>query len=137
MRDRARPERTRKPPQNVKAMRTNSDLPPATVGRPEILVDGSDQMFRGLIHGLLTFFALHEAVRDSYAAHVGLAGVQYTILQSIRHLGSRVEVNVRDVADHLRLSGSFVTVETNKLEALGLVHKEPARDDRRRVALRV
>jgi MarR family transcriptional regulator, organic hydroperoxide resistance regulator len=134
---RVRPETTRERPRTVKAVRTNSDLPPATIGRPEILVDGSDRMFRSLIHGLLTFFALHEAIRDSYAAHVGLGGVQYTILQSIRHLGSRVEVNVRDVADHLRLSGSFVTVETNKLEALGLVHKEPAREDRRRVALRV
>jgi DNA-binding MarR family transcriptional regulator len=135
------PARTRpataKVASTTKALRTRSDLPPATIGRPEMLIDGSDQKFRTLIHGLLTFFALHEAIRDSYAAHVGLGGVQYTILQSIRHLGSRFEVNVRDVAEHLRLSGSFVTVETNKLEALGLVHKEPAQDDRRRVSLRV
>lgn len=110
---------------------------PLTIGRPELLVDGSDQVFRKLVHGLFTFLALHEAIRDSYAAHVGLGGIQYTILQSIRHLSQRQAVNVRDVADHLRLSGSFITAETTKLQDMGLLEKKQASDDRRRVSLKV
>lgn len=110
---------------------------PLTIGRPELLVDGSDQVFRKLVHGLFTFLALHEAIRDSYAAHVGLGGIQYTILQSIRHLSQRQAVNVRDVADHLRLSGSFITAETTKLQDMGLLEKKQALDDRRRVSLKV
>lgn len=110
---------------------------PLTIGRPELLVGGSDQVFRKLVHGLFTFLALHEAIRDSYAAHVGLGGIQYTILQSIRHLSQRQAVNVRDVAEHLRLSGSFITAETTKLQDMGLLEKKQASDDRRRVSLRV
>lgn len=110
---------------------------PSTVGRPELLVDGSDQAFRKLVHDLLAFLGLHQAIRDNYAAHVGLGGVQYTILQSIRHLGSRQDVGVSDIADHLHLSGSFITVETAKLQKLGFVNKVQSSEDRRKVCLTV
>jgi DNA-binding MarR family transcriptional regulator len=126
----------RSSPDSVKAMGGIDDVQP-TIGRAEMLIDGSDLTFRGLIHGLLTFFSLHQAIRDSYAAHVGLGGVQYTILQSVRHLGSRQNVNIRDVAEHLRLSGSFITIEIKKLEQLGLIQKKSDNVDRRRVFLKV
>jgi hypothetical protein len=83
-----------------------------TIGRPEMLVDGSDQKFRRLVQGVFTFAAVHEAIRDSYAAHVGLGGVQYTILQIIRHFGTDEEMSIGDIAGQLRLSGSFITNET-------------------------
>ncbi len=110
---------------------------PVTIGRPELLVDGSDRLFRRLIHGIFAFSALHEAIRDSYAAHLGLGGIQYTILQSIRHLGANQPVSVIDIAKHLHLSGSFITVETTKLKAAGLVKKQQATTDKRRVYLSV
>jgi DNA-binding MarR family transcriptional regulator len=108
-----------------------------TIGRKEMLIDGSDQTFRRLVQGVFTFAALHEAIRDSYAAHVGLGGVQYTILQIIRHFGGHQELTVGDIAQQLRLSGSFVTIETNKLQSLGLVGKKQSEDDRRKVLLLV
>lgn len=113
------------------------DMPPPTIGRPEMLVDGSGLMFRNFIHGLLTFFALHQSIRDSYAEHIGLGGVRYTIFQSIRHLGATGDVGITEVANHLRLSGSFVTIEVNKLASAGLVKKMPGKEDRRRVSLKV
>lgn len=113
------------------------DMPPPTIGRPEMLVDGSGLMFRNFIHGLLTFFALHQSIRDSYAEHIGLGGVRYTIFQSIRHLGVAGDVGITEVANHLRLSGSFVTIEVNKLASAGLVKKLPGKEDRRRVSLKV
>lgn len=110
---------------------------PLTVTRPELLVDGSDRQFRRLVHGLFAFFALHEAIRNSYASHLGLGGVQYTILLATRHLSQFGDVNVRDVAEYLRLSSSFITVETRKLQHLGLLDKVQTETDRRRVALTV
>ena len=47
--------------------------------------------------------ARHEAVRDGHAQQVGLAGVEYTVLISIGHLGLDGEVNVKTVADHLHM----------------------------------
>lgn len=112
-----------------------SSKAPLTVSRPELLVDGSDREFRRLIHGLLAFTAVTTAVRDTHAALVGLQGAPYTILLCIRHLAAEGPVMVRDVADHLRLSGSFITMETNKLSKLGLLEKTRQGTDRRRVAL--
>lgn len=110
---------------------------PLTVSRPELLVKGSDAEFRRLVHGLLGFLARHGAVREGHAARLGLAGVEYTVLISIAHLGVDGEVNVKTVADHLRVSGAFVTTVTRKLQSLGLVSKTPGDVDRRRVLLTV
>jgi MarR family transcriptional regulator, organic hydroperoxide resistance regulator len=108
-----------------------------TIGRPEMLINGSDQKFRRLVQGVFTFAAVHEAIRDSYAAHVGLGGVQYTILQIIRHFGTDDDMSIGDIAEQLRLSGSFITNETKKLEMLGLVEKKQSKDDRRKILLAV
>jgi DNA-binding MarR family transcriptional regulator len=111
-----------------------SSRPPITA-RPELLVDGSDREFRQFVHNLFSFLSLHTAIRDCYAACLGLAGPQYTILLCIQHLAADGPVNIRDVAEHLRLSGSFVTIETNKLEKAGLISKKRDSRDRRAVSL--
>jgi DNA-binding MarR family transcriptional regulator len=108
-----------------------------TVSRPELLVNGSDAEFRTVVHGMLAFAARLEGVRNGFAAHLGLTGIQYTILISISHLQSDGEVTVGAVADHLHLSGAFVTIETGKLLRLGLITKVQDLKDRRRVCLRV
>lgn len=110
---------------------------PLTVSRPELLVDGSDLEFRRLVHGLFAFLARHEAIREGHGAYIGLAGVEYTVLIAISHLSGQGDVSVRTVADHLHLSGAFVTTVTNKLLLRGLVSKEEDPADRRRVCLRV
>jgi DNA-binding MarR family transcriptional regulator len=112
--------------------------PPLTISRPEMLVDGSDRQFRQLVHGLFGFFARHEAVRSGHAARIGLVGIEYTVLISIRHLSAEEgDVNVNRVANHLHLSGAFVTTVTNKLLKRGLIHKTVDPSDRRRVKLEV
>jgi len=118
------------------AAKPRSVRPPITA-RAELLVNGSDREFRHLVHNFFSFLALHTAIRDVYAACVGLSGPQYTILLCIQHLAADGPVNVGDVADELRLSGSFVTVETNKLEKAGLISKKRQRPDRRVVSLAV
>ena len=108
-----------------------------TVSRSELLVDGSDQLFRRLVHGLFAFFARHAAVREGHGAVIGLAGIEYTVLISVRHLSAAGHVGVRDVAAHLHLSGAFTTTITNKLLRKDLIRKEVDADDRRRLRLTV
>ncbi|MBV8165283.1 MAG: winged helix-turn-helix transcriptional regulator, partial [Alphaproteobacteria bacterium] len=68
----------------------------------------------------------------------GLAGIEYTVLISIGHLAAEEgHVGVNRVAEHLHLSGAFVTIVTNKLLKRGLIHKQPDPRDRRRVRLEV
>lgn len=108
---------------------------PLTVSRSELLTNGTDQDFRKLVHGLLTFLGVHTAVRDGYASVLGLPGPRYTILLCIRNLSDAGPVNIRTVAEYLRLSGSFVTAETNALEQLDYVSKVRGEADRRTVLL--
>lgn len=93
--------------------------------------------FRRLVHGLFAFLARHEAIREGHGAYIGLAGVEFTVLIAINHLSDRGDVSVRTVAEHLHLSGAFVTTVTNKLLRRGLISKEADPSDRRRVCLRV
>jgi DNA-binding MarR family transcriptional regulator len=110
---------------------------PLTISRPELKIDGSDHEFRSFVHGMLAFAARLEAVRSGFAGLVGLTGIQYTILISVKHLELQGQVNVSTIAEHLRVSGAFVTIETGKLLKLGLLTKRPDPEDRRRVCLSV
>jgi DNA-binding MarR family transcriptional regulator len=102
-----------------------------------LLPDGSDREFRRLVHNLFGFLARHEAIREGHAAYIGLVGIEYTILISIAHLSAEADVSIRTVADHLHLSGAFVTTVTKRLLAKGLVDKAMDPSDRRRLCLTV
>ena len=110
---------------------------PLTTSRPELLVDGSDRTFRELVHELFAFLARHEEIRAGHGRHIGLRGVEYTVLISIGHLGNYGDVNVKTVADHLHLSATFITKITNQLAAEGLVNKVADAADQRRIMLEI
>jgi DNA-binding MarR family transcriptional regulator len=110
---------------------------PLTISRPELIVNGSDGEFRKLVHNFFGFAALHERIRAGHAKTIGLAGVEYTVLIAIAHLGLENDVNVKTVADHLHLSGAFITTTTRRLLQLGLIHKAVDTVDHRRVTLTV
>lgn len=110
---------------------------PLTISRRELLNDGTDRDFRRMVHNIFAFTARHEAIRDGHARHIGLAGIEYTILISIGHLGLDGDVNVKTVADHLHMSGAFVTTVTSKLQHQGLIEKTQDTVDRRRISLAV
>ncbi|MDI3469985.1 MAG: hypothetical protein OJF62_002048 [Pseudolabrys sp.] len=100
-------------------------------------MNGSDNQFRELVHNLFGFFALHERIRGGHGKFIGLAGIEYTVLIAIGHLALEGDVNVKTVADHLHLSGAFITATTNHLLRLGFIHKMVDTADRRRVTLTV
>jgi DNA-binding MarR family transcriptional regulator len=108
-----------------------------TTSRPELLSNGSDREFRHLVHGLFGFAAHHERIRSGHAKVLGLAGIEYTVLIAIAHLSRDNDVNVKAVADHLYLSGAFITAVAGRLVRRGLIRKEVDSRDRRRVALTV
>lgn len=110
---------------------------PLTTSRPELIINGSDREFRELVHNLFGFFALHEQIRNGHAKFIGLAGIEYTVLIAIAHLAVEGDVSVKAVADHLHLSGAFITSTTRRLRALDLIHKTTDTTDRRRVSLAV
>jgi MarR family transcriptional regulator, organic hydroperoxide resistance regulator len=110
---------------------------PLTVSRSELIVNGSDDEFRKLVHNLFGFFGLHERIRNGHAKFIGLAGIEYTVLIAIAHLAMGGDVNIKTVADHLHLSGAFITSTTRRLLRLGLIHKTVDTADRRRVTLRL
>lgn len=110
---------------------------PLTISRAELLVGGSDREFRHLVHGLFGFLARHEKIRAGHAKVIGLVGIEYTVLISIAHLSIEGDVSVKRVADHLHLSGAFITSTVRRLVQLGLVHKRTDQGDRRRVTLTI
>lgn len=115
--------------------RAKSTTAPATIARPELLVDDSDATFRHFIHGLLAFSERVMAVREGFGELIGLTGIQYTVLVSIAHLQEREEVSVGSIATHLHFSGAFITTVTKQLEQRGLIHKKRSSQDRRRADL--
>ena len=133
MRQKGKPERN-PVPRRVDGAKLKGSLP-LTITRPELQNDGTDRDFRRLVHNIFAFMARHEAIRDGHARQIGLAGIEYTVLISIGHLALEGDVNVKTVADHLHMSGAFITTVTSKLQAQGLVEKTQASGDRRRISL--
>ncbi len=108
-----------------------------TVSREELLVGGSDSTFRDMLHDMLSLLGSLEHVRARFGAFIGLSGVQYTLLVTVRQLQGEFGVGVRELADQLGLSAPFVTVETTKLVKIGVLDKAPNPDDLRRVRLSI
>ncbi len=117
--------------------RNKTAVLPLTISRPELMSGGRDRQFRHLVHGLFGFAAHHERIRSGHARMIGLAGIEYTVLIAIAHLSQDGDVNVKTVADHLYLSGAFITTVAGRLLQLGFIHKKTDTGDRRRVTLTV
>ena len=108
-----------------------------TVSRKPLLVDGKDEAFRQFVHDTLAFSARIEAVRNTLASVIGMAGAQYTILISVAQEQGSNGIGINHIAERLHYSAPFVTIEVNKLVASDLIEKRGNPDDRRRVLLTV
>jgi DNA-binding MarR family transcriptional regulator len=108
-----------------------------TVGKPELLVDGDDAEFRTFIHDFLAFSQMLTDIRAGFGEHLGITGIQYTILITVSHMQGRPGIGVNAIAEHLHLSGAFITTEVAKLVRAGLISKRVNAKDKRRVLLTV
>ncbi len=112
-------------------------FPPLTVTTPSLLAGGSDKQFRELVAVLLDIGSQVRELRLFLAAQLGVSEPQYRLLLAIVQLQGDVGVSVGAVAEYLRVSSNFVTMEVRKLEALGRVKKLPNPGDGRGVLLRL
>ena len=108
-----------------------------TVGKPELMIDGSDQSFRTFIHDFLAFSQMVSEIRAGFGEYIGLTGIGYTTLISISHLQGPTGIGVNAIAELLHLSGAFITTEVAKLVRAGLVRKRVNAKDKRRVLLTI
>lgn len=128
---------------NRKPSAAKQKRPPSTVSKPELLVEGSDNEFRSLVHDLMAFAHHIENCRDGFGAIVGLTGVQYEIFMAVKRFQPQAGVeapagiSVGQVASRLHRSGAFITLEVNKLVAKGLLAKKDDPADGRRVLLTI
>lgn len=107
-----------------------------SVSRPELQVDGSDTAFRQLLYDIFSFAHHLQSARAKFAEFIGLSPSQYMIFIAIsrREEGDK---GINEVAEHLHLSGAFVTIEVNRLVERGYVVKDAHPTDRRRIKLRL
>jgi MarR family transcriptional regulator, organic hydroperoxide resistance regulator len=108
-----------------------------TISKPELLINGTDEDFRSFIHDFLAFSQMLTDIRAGFGEHLGLTGIGYTTLISISHLQGSAGIGVNAIAEHLHLSGAFITTEVAKLVKSGLVRKRINATDKRRVLLTV
>ncbi len=106
-----------------------------TASREDLLDGGSDARFRQMVYDLFTISTHMQSVRDYVAGRMGVSGPQCSILMAIAEMQGEVGVGVKRVADHLHVSGAFVTAETGKLLKQGYLVKRLNPEDRRRVRL--
>jgi MarR family transcriptional regulator, organic hydroperoxide resistance regulator len=110
----------------------DNDGVPLTISRPELLCDGNDLRFRELVHGLIALSARHQQVRAGHARVIGLTPTNYTVLIAAAHLSRRKgTIGIRDIAVHLGVTPTHVSIETNALRKAGLLTKQRSDEDSR------
>ena len=113
-------------------------MPPAlplTLSRPDLLVDGRDDAFRGMLADMLHFGTVLRNARDELAQAMGVSAPQYAILMAIARCETPGGPTVSDIAATLRVSVPFVVAQNRFLVAAFLLDKRPDPTDRRRVRL--
>jgi len=121
----------------MKSGTRQTQVHPTTVTHEALLSNGDDSAFREMLHGLLALTARLEAIRANLSRILNISGIQYTMLMSIYHLEEKAPVFINSVAEHLHLSGAFVTIETGKLATAGIIKKSKDPTDGRRVQMQI
>lgn len=110
-----------------------------TVSAPAVLdvADGSDRSFRQLLYDISTAASHLESARSYLASCLGVTSPQYNMVMVIAQYQGDEGISVNEIAEHLHVSNTFVTMEVKKLERQGLVVKAPNPVDARSVLIRL
>jgi DNA-binding MarR family transcriptional regulator len=108
---------------------------PLTLSRPDLLVDGRDDAFRGMVDDMLHFGAVLRNARDELAQAMGVSPPQYAILMAVARWPGPGGPSVSDIAATLRVSVPFIVAQNRFLVAASLLDKQPDPTDGRRVRL--
>ncbi len=110
--------------------KTDLNFPP-TVTSPILLEAKSDHAFRRLIYDFFTVSARLETMKRYLGKRLGLTGPQYTIMMAVKELQGETGVSVGRVGEYLHVTGTFVTIESGKLQKKGLMEKNSDAQDGR------
>ena len=109
--------------------------PPVTTTRRALLVGGSDLEFRRLVYRLLLVEERLRRARAFLGRRIGLTGPQYTLLITVGYLQGETGIAVRSLAKDLRVTSAFITSESQRLIARGLLGKRRNPHDSRSMLL--
>jgi DNA-binding MarR family transcriptional regulator len=104
---------------------------PLSATRQPLLSGKSDHSFRELLYNFFTISNRLEQVRRHLGSRIGLSGPQYNLMMAVAELQGSTGVSVGRVAEHLHVSGTFVTAETEKLARKGYITKHHDPNDLR------
>src|SRR4051812_30977086 len=90
-----------------------------------------------LLYSVKRMADIYGAILRQLGSEIDLTASQLNILLAVGEHGTTEGVSVRDVADYLRVSGPFITHETNKLEQRQLVAKRSNPFDGRSTLLKL
>lgn len=93
--------------------------------------------FRRLIYRLLLVEERLRRARDHLGRLAGLTGPQYTMLITVAYLQGATGITVQSLARNLRVTSAFITTESRRLIAGGLLAKRPNPHDSRSTLLSV
>jgi len=101
---------------------------------PGVIEGVSNEAFQSFVQDFYALSAAMQELRGHLAVIANLPHSCYTALLAIAQLQrGAAGVSVNELARHLRLRGSSVTIEVGRLADLGLVAKSGDAEDRRRV----
>lgn len=112
-------------------------MPTVTTAAVLDRADGGDRKFRQLLYDIASAATLLESARGYLAARLGVTSPQYNMIMVIAQYEADAGISVNEIAEHLHVSGTFVTVEIKKLERAGLVVKTPNPVDARSVLVKL
>jgi DNA-binding MarR family transcriptional regulator len=108
-----------------------------SVSRTDPVAQASEPELRHLTNCLHSLSSRYHDLIQGYATHIGISGMPYTILTTIRHLEPGGDVFPVTIAEYLSLTSAGVAKIIQHLTELGLVQKAGDSDDRRRTRLTV
>lgn len=111
-----------------------TQFPPLTISRSALLRGGRDDTFRNVIQDLVDFSFRLAEIRETLAQQAGLTPPQYRVMMELARR-SQLKPAVGEIAEALNVSLPFITTETRRLAAAGLIKKIGNAKDRRRVDL--
>ncbi|VCU69346.1 MarR family protein [Pigmentiphaga humi] len=107
--------------------------PPATTSRREFIDNGSDQVFRESIYGIVRALDALMSCREVFSKAMTLTGSQFAVLMGTAYKQGAEGVTIRELAEHVRLAAPHVTTEVGRLIRKKLLVKRPNHADGRSV----
>lgn len=142
----AKPSQQKKSPEPASVVRETAGSKTAknfvlmpTVSAPAVLdrAAGGDRAFRQLLYDISTAAGHLESARAYLASRMGVTSPQYNMIMVIAQYEGDQGVSINGIAEHLHVSGTFVTMELKKLERQGMVSKTANPADARSVLVRL